>query len=147
VVYGKSSIEVAEKVKRVFNHYKIYDLEKITILEKDIELQRAIIKKGIPSETDTILSLKGLEKECVLWSTSIPLEFEKEVFEFSYTIVTRTSCILIVVLTDNTQNVYKKILGLLEKERLIMWDKETEEKFDTFCEVYKPETIVDEDHD
>jgi len=145
VVYGKTYVELAEKVKEVFKHYKIYDLERVTILEKDIELQREILLKNLLAETDTILSLKGLEKECVLWSTRIPLEFEKEVFEFAYTIVTRTSCILIIAITDNTQNVYKKILGLLNCDRLIMWDGETEQKFTTFCEEYKPEAIEDEE--
>lgn len=145
VVYGQTYVEVAEKVKEVFKHYKIYDLERVTILEKDTELQREIVKRNLIAETDTILSLKGLEKECVLWSTRIPLEFEKEVFEFAYTIVTRTSCILIIAITDKTQNIYKKILGLLNSERLIMWDKETEQKFATFCEEYEPETIEDED--
>ena len=145
VVYGQTYVEVAEKVKEVFRHYKIYDLERVTILEKDIGLQEEIIKRNLIAETDTILSLKGLEKECVLWSTRIPLEFEREVFEFAYTIVTRTSCILIVAITDKTQNVYKKILGLLNNERLIMWDRETEQKFATFCEEYEPETIEDED--
>jgi DNA helicase-2/ATP-dependent DNA helicase PcrA len=145
VVYGQTFVEVAEKVKEVFKHYKIYDLERVTILEKDIELQREIVRRNIVTETDTILSLKGLEKECVLWSTRIPLEFEREVFEFAYTIVTRTSCILIIAITDKTQNVYKKILGLLNRERLIMWDGETEQKFATFCEEYEPEIIDDED--
>lgn len=145
VVYGQTYVEVAEKIKGIYKHYKIYDLESITILEKDTELQREIVKKGIIAETDTILSLKGLEKECVLWSTRIPLEFENEVFEFSYTIVTRTSSILIIALTDKTQNIYKKILGLLDRDRLILWDRETEQKFDTFCEEYEPETIEDED--
>ncbi len=145
VVYGQTYVEVAEKVKEVFKHYKIYDLDRVTILEKDIELQREIVSRDLIAETDTILSLKGLEKECVLWSTRIPLEFEREVFEFAYTIVTRTSCILIIAITDKTQNVYKKILGLLNNERLIMWDRETEQKFATFCEEYEPETIEDED--
>lgn len=145
VVYGQTYVEVAEKVKEVFKHYKIYDLDRVTILEKDIELQLEIVKRDLIAETDTILSLKGLEKECVLWSTRISLEFEREVFEFAYTIVTRTSCILIIAITDKTQNVYKKILGLLNNERLIMWDRETEQKFATFCEEYEPETIEDED--
>lgn len=120
-------------------------MSRITILEKDELLKNALIKKNINAETDTILRLKGLEKECILWSTGIPLEFEKEVFEFAYTIVTRTSCILIVAITNNTQNIYKKILGLLNRERLIMWDSETEHKFTTFCEKYVPEQIEDED--
>ncbi len=145
VVYGSTYLTLASKIKEVFLQYNIYDLHKITILEKDVELQKEISKNGISTETDTILSLKGLEKECVLWSTRIPLEFEREVFEFSYTIVTRTSCILIIGLTNETQNSYKKILGLLDRERLIMWDSETEAKFISFCEDYKAETIVDED--
>jgi DNA helicase II / ATP-dependent DNA helicase PcrA len=45
VVYGQTYVEVAEKVKEVFKHYKIYDLERVTILEKDIELQKEIVKK------------------------------------------------------------------------------------------------------
>ena len=145
VIYGQTYTEVADKLKDVFNHYKIFDLNRITVLEKDELLKNAIKARNIDAETDTIMSLKGLEKECVLWSTRIPLEFEREVFEFAYTIVTRTSCILIIAITDNTQNVYKKILGLLNNERLIMWDRETEQKFATFCEEYEPETIEDED--
>ena len=147
VVYGQTYIQVAIKVTEIFNQYKIYDLDKITILEKDIELRQEIVNRGLKAETDTILSLKGLEKECVLWSTSTPLEFKKEVFEFAYTIVTRTTCILIIAITQNTQNDYKKILGLLNKERLIMWDKETEQKFNIFCEKFKPTKIEDEDKD
>lgn len=145
VVYGQSYTEVADKIKNIFKSYKIFDLDKVTILEKDEPLRIALRERSIDSETDTILGLKGLEKECVLWSTRIPLEFEKEVFEFAYTIVTRTSCILIIAITDKTQNIYKKILGLLNSERLIMWDSETEQKFVTFCEEYEPETIEDED--
>lgn len=145
VVFGNSTTELADKVIEIFKTYKIYNLRHITILEKDLELLKELNKKGLVSETDTILSLKGLEKECVLWSTRIPLEFEKEVFEFAYTIVTRTSCILIIALTDTTQNVYKKTLGLLDRERLIFWDEQTETKFDTFCEEYELITIEDED--
>lgn len=145
VVFGQTTSELAEKVSAIFKQYKFYDLQQITILEKDLELQREIVKRGITCETDTILSLKGLEKECVLWSTSRPLEFENEVFEFTYTIITRTSCILIIALTDNTQNIYKKILGLLDRERLIMWDKVSEEKFEMFSETYEMTTVTDEE--
>ena len=59
VVYGQSHIEVAEKEKEIFKYYKIYDLERVTILEKDPDLQREIVVRGLIAETDTILSLKG----------------------------------------------------------------------------------------
>jgi hypothetical protein len=145
VVYGQDYQQVAPKIKQIFDCFKIYDLKKITILERDKELQREIHSLNIRCETDSILKLKGLEKECVVWSTRIPLEFEKEVFEFAYTIMTRTSSILIIAITDNTQLVYRKILGMLNRERLILWDRETENKFDFFCELYAVETVEDED--
>jgi len=145
VVYGDDAEGLAEKIEKIFHVYKIYDLKKVTILEKDNELCNAIARKGIDVETDSVLGLKGLEKECIIWSTRIPLEFEKEVFEFAYTIVTRTSCILIIAITSTTQNIYKKVLGLLARERLIMWDGESEAEFDSFCEQYDAEAIVDED--
>lgn len=145
VVYGSTTSELAEKIKEIFNIYKIYDLKKVSILEKDNELKKELLNRSIDAETDTILSLKGLEKECVIWSTRIPLEFEEEVFEFSYTIVTRTSCILIIALTQETQNIYKKILGLLNRDKIIMWDSETNQKFSLMCEDFTPETIEDEE--
>ena len=144
VVYAPTLLEIGEKIKEVFNTYKIYDLKKACILEKDLELCQELNRIGISSETDTILSLKGLEKECVIWSTRIPLEYEKEVYEFAYTILTRTSSILIIALSDNTQEVYKAIVGLLRRDRLIFWDKATEDRFESFCAAVGNIAVVDE---
>lgn len=145
VVYDENADQLIEKLVGIFNEYKIFDLRNNCILERDYHLKDALTAKGINIDSDSILSLKGLEKECVIWSTYISLEFEKEVFEFAYTIVTRTSGILIIVLTEQTQAVYKKVLGLLNRERLIFWDKISEDKFNSFCENYIPEPIPDED--
>jgi hypothetical protein len=71
-------------------------------------------------------------------STYIPLKFDKEAFEFAYTIITRTSGVLINVITEQTQELYKKVLGLLNKERIIFWDTDSEDKFKSFCEDYIP---------
>ena len=144
VVYAPTLVDIGEKIKNIFTTYKIYNLERACILEKDLELCTELNRIGVKSETDTILSLKGLEKECVIWSTRIPLEYEKEVYEFAYTILTRTSSILIISLSDNTQEVYKPIIGLLKKDRLIFWDKATEDTFESFCETVGNITVVDE---
>ena len=71
----------------------------------------------------------------------------KEAFEFAYTILTRTSGILIIVISEDTQNVYKKVLGLLRQDRIIFWDRISEEKFKSFREDYIAEPITDEDDD
>ena len=145
IVYGSDEKTLAIKVKAIFESYQIFDLKRITILEKDRTLRNELGDLGLSAETDSILALKGLEKECVLWSTRVPLEFQNEVFEFAYTIMTRTSSVLIIALTDSTQQVYKKILGMLNRDRVILWDQETASKFDSFCEVFHAAAVHDEE--
>lgn len=145
VVYSENSEQSAIKISEILNSYSIYDLKNKCILERDYELKNLIINNGFEIETDSILSLKGLEKECVIWSTYIPLEYEKEAFEFAYTIITRTSGVLIILISDDTQIVYKKILGLLKNDRLIFWDKISEDKFNSLKEDYEAQPMIDED--
>ena len=117
----------------------------MTILEKDPLLSQALRNVNITSETDTILRLKGLEKECIVWSTRAEIEYEKEVFEFIYTILTRTSSILIIALFEETRPIYKRVINLLRKDRMIFWDKVTKQKFIEFCEATEIEILSDED--
>lgn len=136
IVYGKNEKDISIKITDILERYKDFGLIEKCILEKDDELQREL---QIP--TDTVLRLKGLEKHCVIWSTRTPLEFKKEKFEFVYTILSRTSCILIIALFNdpdneqsNTQDIFMEAIGLLRRDRIIFWDKETEEAFDLFCQ-------------
>ena len=124
--------------------YKVYDLSKITILERDRELYKSLSEIEVQCETDTILRLKGLEKDCILWSTRISINDDKEVYEFVYTILTRTSSILIIALSDSTQDNFKKVINLLDRDKLILWDSETKQKYSSFCQQFEIETIKDE---
>jgi hypothetical protein len=76
-------------------------------------------------------------------SAYIPLKFEKGAFEFVYTIITQTFGVLINVITEQTQELYKKVLGLLNKERIIFWDTDSGDKFKSFCKDYIPTEILD----
>lgn len=134
VVFADSLNGMAQKVKSIFDAYKIYDLKSITILEKDRELCKVLTDLKVPCETDTILRLKGLEKDCILWSTRVGVNDDKEVYEFVYTILTRTSSILIIALSNSTQDNFKKVINLLDKDKLILWDIETKQKYNSFCE-------------
>ena len=144
VVYAPSLESIASKIQSIFQIYSVYDIDFITILEKDHDLCRALNHKGIRAETDTILRLKGLEKKCIVWSTRANLEYEKEVYEFVYTILSRTSCILIIALSDNSLEVYKPVIGKLDSRRLILWDNETASKFSEFCQEAEIMASVDE---
>jgi DNA helicase II / ATP-dependent DNA helicase PcrA len=145
IVYADTLEEIVVKIKAIFECYKVYDLNKITILEKDHTLTQQLNQQFVSSETDTILRLKGLEKECVLWSTRADIEFEKEVYEFIYTILTRTSSILIVALFKETKPIYKRVINLLRKDRIILWDTVTKQKFNEFCELTEIEILEDEE--
>lgn len=145
VVYGRDSEEMSKKIAEIVEAYDVYDLNKQTIvLEKDYELSRPLNKLGIRTESETILKIKGLEKKCVIWSTRAGYEDNDEFLETVYTILTRTSSILIIALFENTLQNYKKVIYLLNKERLILWDNDTKLRYEDFCEEFEQDEGRDE---
>lgn len=147
VIYAPNNESLASKIKEVFETYQLYDLKQVTILEKDKDLSRKLDNLNIANETDSILRLKGLEKDCIVWSTTTKINDEKEVFEFVYTILTRTSTILIICLSDETLEIYKKVLGMLDRDKLIMWDEITKKRYASFCESVGELDMVEDDYD
>jgi DNA helicase-2/ATP-dependent DNA helicase PcrA len=135
LVYAVSEAEMARKLARINFHYQVFDFEKIgakklhqlTILEKDKGLVKAIdnIHSGIAT-TDTILRLKGMEKDCIVWSTRVGVNNPGDEDYYVYTILTRTRSILIIAMFDETIPRYREIVKLFPQERLMVWDKETE---------------------
>ncbi len=144
IVYASSMDVMTNKIKSILDVYRSYDVSKITILEKDPDLALALSLLGISCETDTILRLKGLEKECVLWSSRIDIDDENESYEFIYTILTRTSSLLIIALSDKTKNYYKKIINYLDQDKIILWDQETKDKYQSFRESVKIEMVMED---
>lgn len=130
IVYGESTDILAAKIMKIKNLYSIYDLKMITILEYDGELCRSLSRQHNYVETSTVLKLKGLEKEMIVWSLQAPIELETEILEFAYTIMTRTNCILVIAMTAEGQQYNYDVLQYLRRDRLIVWDSETEPVFD-----------------
>lgn len=134
IVWAHSTQEMARKIETIYKVYECYDLDTVTILEKDNALCFALRQKRIDAETDTILRIKGLEKTCVVWSTRVAHDAEEETEEFIYTILTRTCSILIIALFDDMLPGYKPILNTLAQNRIIMWDHDTMHRYSVFCE-------------
>jgi len=145
VIYAATPNELKNKIECVHKAYHVYGLDRITILESDGDIYRSLRAANVVCETDTILRLKGLEKTCVLWSTRQDIEYKDEVAEFVYTILSRTSGILLIVLTTQTLYKYHKIINLLRKDRLILWDAETKNNFQTFCNETQSNELTDDD--
>ncbi|MDI9357968.1 MAG: AAA family ATPase [Phycisphaerales bacterium] len=146
VVYAKDIQTLSQKIEAIYNTYSNYGIDDVTILEKNDALYKAIEQLKITCTTDTILKIKGLEKTCILWDTSTDILHKEELVEFVYTIFTRTSKILIIALSDNTLPKYHQIIKNLRKDRIILWDEDTNDNFDRFCSVDSTSTEDIEDN-
>jgi hypothetical protein len=125
IVYADNDVSLAHKLVAIKNNYSVFDLNKFTILEKDTNLNNELKSLKQSVETTTILRLKGLEKELIVWSLQAEILYENEVKEFAYTIMTRTNCMLIVAITSKHNSIYLDLVKLLRADRLILWDSET----------------------
>ena len=140
ILYGANYQAVGFKIAWIIFWYIKYGMfdpalgKMITILEKDYRLKQYLNQWGMEkwdknvAETDTILRLKGMEKELVVWSTAIKIEGEEDVFHYIYTILTRTSKLLIITLSDDSPGYVSKTFEILKNSNTdyIVWDKETE---------------------
>lgn len=134
-VSANTTDEMAQKIISITDIYSNYELlgdfnnivHKISILEKDIELHQKLLSiKNNVSETATILKIKGLEKRCVVWSTRTSIENKEEIPHFVYTILTRTSALLIIAAFPDIKSEIKSIINKLDKKRLLFWDEESQ---------------------
>jgi DNA helicase II / ATP-dependent DNA helicase PcrA len=126
ILYGETTEIIAAKLMKIKNFYSVYDLKTITILEYDGDLCRALREQYPYVETSTVLKLKGIEKEMIVWSLQAPIELENEILEFAYTIMTRTSCLLVIAISPEMKQYNYDVLKHLRIDRLIIWDLETE---------------------
>lgn len=151
VLYGSSVTEVANKLKAIVGIYRLYEIDSVTILENDSvlrdELRSVLAFKSDAITSDSILRLKGLERPFVLWSTRVDIENKGEVSEFVYTILSRATKILVIVIMPDTLMKYREPLRLLRKNHLIFWDQQSEQGFDDLCSRENNETVFYEETD
>lgn len=132
-VFAQDTNSAAEKIKEIFFAYqKALKLDRVTIFERDKELNSVLQQNQTPSDTEIILKAKGLEKNCVVWSTRINVDTKTEKEEFVYTILTRTVSLLIIVVFPNIHSDFINIIKQFVDDRLIRWDEESETKYQEF---------------
>lgn len=126
-VYGKNLEQLSLKLKNIFYSYKIFGLDHISIYESDKNLSDDLNLKQVNASSEIILKTKGLEKSCVLWSTRIDVDTKTDEHEFIYTILTRTTSILIIAVCETVIEKYADIINSFYEnpKKLILWDNET----------------------
>lgn len=135
IVYAEDEESAVNKLNDVLEQYRVFELTEKCILEED---DRLSVLTNLHS--DSVLRLKGMEKHCVIWSTRAAINQRKERYEFVYTILSRTSSVLIVLLFPNdqsgsggTQAEFSEIIGHFRQDRIILWDQETRDNYEAFC--------------
>jgi len=142
LVYAPTEAEMVTKLSWINRHFGVFDLtdthdlsdherRQIVILERDKSLCKAINERAHfdLATTDTILRLKGMEKDCIVWSTRVDVDSPGDEDYYVYTILTRTRSVLIVALFDETPQRYREIVKLFNRKQMMLWDRETEEHY------------------
>jgi hypothetical protein len=91
--------------------------------------------EGYRIQRDTIRGVKGLERPLVVWSTRSTMPGASTAAEWAYALMTRTTGLLVVVLSVKATETSKAIVGRLRADRLLFWDSEAKHRFDECCEL------------
>lgn len=97
-------------------------------LQKLLNLYEVQTKVGPGS----MLKIKGLERPAVLWSTRMEARRSagSDLSEWTYTILTRTTRLLVIALSAYTPPEIRSLLGTLRRDRLLFWNEAAETRFD-----------------
>ena len=71
-------------------------------------------------------AIKGLERPAVVWTTGLELPTHESAEQWIYTILTRPTALLVVVLSDFMDQVATDVIASLDPRRLIPWTPDAE---------------------
>jgi len=84
---------------------------------------------GMKVEQQSMRRIKGLERPLVIWSTRAEIPVLETTAEWIYTILTRTTGLVIVALSAKTRPDVRSIVGRLDQKRLLFWTEEAQAEF------------------
>jgi len=86
-------------------------------------------------ENNSMLRIKGLERSCIFFSTYFTGNGSPgtSTDEWIYTILSRTTSVLIILLSSTTPSEVKSLIGRLRADRLLFWDRKAEMVFSEFA--------------
>ena len=118
---------LAAEIRRIAETYRGYleaefGSDRITVCESDPSLAKAIGTPGI--ESATVMGIKGLERGMVVWSARRAPANSDEALETAYTVMTRTSCLLVLAVDpDDLPAAHLDVIRHLERDHVMRWDQ------------------------
>lgn len=100
---------------------------RVTIVEEDAGLREAMLPRcgaRVRIELQSMRRIKGLERDFVVWSTRVPFPTDESEEEWAYTILSRTTSLLVIVVIPGESDPEQvRITRLLRRDRLMPWDE------------------------
>lgn len=101
------------------------------------EMEMGLMRHGISGmvQIESVLKIKGLERPIVVWNTRMASSYARasELSEWIYTILTRTTGLLVIALSVHTPDEIKASVAALRRDRLLFWNKAAETRFEEWC--------------
>lgn len=138
LVHGSSNTSGVVEAIRVLARY-VPENDQITIVPgrthfKDTgmaSVKTAIEEAGFNVEVRTMLDIKGLERELVLFPTDNTSHGDESTLEWVYTALTRSVGVVMIVIFENTPPDTAAALSLLDPDHLLFWDSEARQVFES----------------
>ncbi|MEI6871214.1 MAG: UvrD-helicase domain-containing protein [Verrucomicrobiota bacterium] len=141
IVSAENAIESISQILR--SNFRLLDSVAganrwLTVADGQFDITKAssFLPPNYSTERATMLSIKGLERACIVWPSASELTADESAAEWVYTILTRT-CALCIIIVDRqgTRGSAAKALRALRPDRLLFWDQEAFTAFETCCEM------------
>lgn len=114
------------------------DAEDDALKPKELE---DVMPDGISLERASMRAIKGLERPAVIWSTRYRLNADESHEEWIYTILSRTTGILVILLSESPTPEAERVLTRLRRDRLLPWTAHAERKLDELLADQTPATV------
>ncbi len=98
------------------------------LLKKEV-LPPALKDAEVRVDDRSMRAIKGLERPAVIWSTKAHLPADESHLEWIYTMLTRTTGLLLILLSDSAGEESREALRLLDPSRLLHWTARAQQHF------------------
>ena len=143
IVLAGSNADIRRQLAEVVRHYALlFDPAHgakgiITVAEYDEFLKEIFdrlkdskkLPKDVVVEAASMSKIKGLERPLVAWSTQTNIPRRETEAEWVYTVLTRTTGVVVIAISQNTDARLRSIVGRLREDRLLFWSEKAHHEF------------------
>lgn len=102
----------------------------VTAAENAVRMSLAHLQPQYATQPEKMVKIKGLERPFVIWSTRSVKDEKDTLAEWVYTILTRTTALLVIVLSPDTDPSVRSVVARMDRDRVMPWTEAAADLFD-----------------